>query len=417
MAKTVVCAACTREVLVHTTFNIAHPYCPNEGKVSGRVCPACSKATIWKVGKYSTFHACLDFFVCKGKVGSPRGKGAVQPKPPEPTVEEIMQVEVTPEVEATITEAQVTKQDTDVGDAAAKLLFGALGPLLSAEIDRRAGEIARKVVAEGGGKSVIYTWVDAKNHVVAKVEGGHKCLEQVVSLVNKGFKNVYLVGPAGSGKTTVGHDLAKALNCKFASISCTAGMSESKVIGRTIPNLTDGSNRFISTPFIDTYENGGVFLFDEIDAADPNMLLVINSALANGHMDLADRMETPAAKRHENCIVLCAANTYGNGADRQYVGRNQLDAAFLNRFSGAIVRVDYDLELEKAICSDKGILEKFWRVRLKASELKLRRIVGTRDLVSVVRHFKGGCKAPEAMSAVFSEDAGWTREELNKVGM
>ena len=35
-------------------------------------------------------------------------------------------------------------------------------------------------------------------------------------------------------------------------------------------------------PFIRIYRNGGVFLFDEVDAADGNVMVCVNAALANG---------------------------------------------------------------------------------------------------------------------------------------
>lgn len=40
------------------------------------------------------------------------------------------------------------------------------------------------------------------------------------------------------------------------------------------------------------YEEGGVFLLDEVDAADANVLLVINQALANGHLPVPNRTDT-----------------------------------------------------------------------------------------------------------------------------
>jgi cobaltochelatase CobS len=91
------------------------------------------------------------------------------------------------------------------------------------------------------------------------------------------------------------------------------------------------------------YENGGVFLLDEIDAADANAMVAINAALANRVM------ANPNGKvhvRHDKCFILAAANTWGRGGDHQYVGRNQLDAATLDRFVLSTIGVEYDLELE-----------------------------------------------------------------------
>ena len=118
-------------------------------------------------------------------------------------------------------------------------------------------------------------------------------------------------------------------------------MSESQILGRLVPAGENGQFVFLSTQFLDAYENGGVFLFDEIDAADPNVLLVINSALANGHLSVPSRHEKPTAARHPDFICIAAANTFGHGADRQYVGRNQLDESTLDRFRIGTVPMDY----------------------------------------------------------------------------
>ena len=74
---------------------------------------------------------------------------------------------------------------------------------------------------------------------------------------------------------------------------------------------------------------------------------MLNSALANGSCAFADGM----VKRHEDFILIATANTFGNGANAQYVGRNQLDSATLDRF--VTIEWGYDEELEMAIASDK----------------------------------------------------------------
>ena len=48
--------------------------------------------------------------------------------------------------------------------------------------------------------------------------------------------------------------------------------------------------------------------------------------------------------------MIAAGNTIGHGADYEYVGRNQLDAASLDRF--AIVQIDYSVEIENGMAMD-----------------------------------------------------------------
>lgn len=148
--------------------------------------------------------------------------------------------------------------------------------------------------------------------------------------------NVMLVGPAGSGKTTAAAKCAEALGLPFYGTG--AINSEYKLTG-----FVDAQGRIVSTAFRKAFEHGGLFLFDEIDASLPSALLAFNAALANDWMDFPDG----CIKRHENFRVIAGANTFGTGADRQYVGRNQLDAASLDRY--AVIEWGYDEALEASL--------------------------------------------------------------------
>jgi hypothetical protein len=233
----------------------------------------------------------------------------------------------------------------------------------------------------------------------------HACFKPLVQILQY-EKQAFLVGPAGTGKTTLASQAAKAFDIPFAHISCTAGMSEGHLMGRMI---ADGS--YISSEFISLYEGGGVFLFDEVDAADPNTLLIINSALANGYMSVPNRKDNPRAVRHADFYAICAANTYGNGSN-QYAGRSVLDAAFLDRFCMGKLEVNYDVELERTILErDPSLAAKLWKVRSNIENSKLRRVLSTRAFVSSAVAVASGNLHTQIFERFFT---GWTREEQTK---
>lgn len=205
----------------------------------------------------------------------------------------------------------------------------------------------------------------------------HAIFGQVVELA-AARKHIFLPGPSGSGKSHLARQVAEALELRFGSVSCSAGMSESQLLGRMVPHGEHGQFEFLGTEFLDCYENGGVFLFDEIDAADSNVLLVINSALANGHLSVPSRHDKPVAKRHPDFVCVAAANTWGRGADRQYVGRNELDESTLDRFRIGTVPMDYDEKLERQLCPDPKLYDRLRTYRKRAQENRLERIVSTR---------------------------------------
>lgn len=271
--------------------------------------------------------------------------------------------------------------------------------------------IADAVSAAQPAKIVINESVKTQ---VAILEGTHPLFEKVLKLVAAGL-NVLLVGPAGCGKTTLAHQVAKALKRKYGSLHCTAGASESQLIGWLLPvgeGKKAGEFTYVPSEFVRLYEEGNsVFLLDEIDAADPNMLLVINSALANGALHVPQRHTDPHVKRGKNAAIIAAANTYGNGADMVYAGRNQLDGATLDRFY--VVEMDYDKGLEQRL-APKDICEWAWNLRERVRSVKLRRVVGTRMIQKVAAAVAAGVKMEDAKRDVL---AGWTRDELSKVGV
>lgn len=240
-----------------------------------------------------------------------------------------------------------------------------------------------------------------------KVEGTlHKKFEEVLELAVQ-ERQVFIAGPAGTGKTTLAAQIAKALQVRYSHISCTAGMSEAHLLGRM-----DAHGNYISTDFVDMYENGGVFLFDEVDAADSNTMLIINSALANGSMSVPNRKDARTASRNKEFYCLCAANTWGYGSS-EYAGRNVLDAAFLDRFVASRVFVEYDQELETKIAgTHNDLLQAIWTIRKNVFQNKIRRVVSTRAIVSGVRSLESGKTLKYYITERFM--VGWTPEEVAK---
>lgn len=219
-------------------------------------------------------------------------------------------------------------------------------------------------------------------------------------------RQLFMSGPAGTGKTTLSANVAEAMGLDFSAISCSAGMSEAHLLGRM---LFDG--QYVQSDFVKAYENGGVFLFDEIDAADSNTLLVINSALANGYVSVPNRKDNPRATRHEDFICIVAGNTWGHGGI-EYQGRNNLDAAFLDRFSNSKVEVNYDTDLEQEICGDnKELYASFSSIRKNVTKYKMRRIVSTRTFVSGVKQVTAGQTLIKVIDRFF---IGWSDEEVRK---
>lgn len=219
---------------------------------------------------------------------------------------------------------------------------------------------------------------------------------------------ILLVGPAGCGKTYLCEKLAEALGMTFADQSCSEGMSESVFNGLLLPLGKGGEFQHVPTPFMNMYENGGVMLLDEIDAGDPNLYTYINKAIANQSYSVAQRYKNPNVKKHDDFVLVCAANTFGNGADAMYVGRNQLDAATLDRFKVGMITMDYNKEVELSL-APRELCEWAWGIRHAIQAKKLRRIMSTRtikDMAVMQRMY--GWQTAQWEEAYFS---GWSVSE------
>ncbi len=177
--------------------------------------------------------------------------------------------------------------------------------------------------------------------------------------------NVWLVGPAGSGKTTAAKNVSKALGLPFYFNGAID--NEYKLLG-----FTDAQGRIVSRPFREAWTKGGVYLFDEVDASLPGAVLAFNAALANGSCDFPDGN----VERHPDCVIIACANTFGSGATSEYVGRMKMDAAFVDRF--VQLQWDYDETLERALCGNDGWVRKVQKVRKAVRDLGIRHVVSPR---------------------------------------
>ena len=181
---------------------------------------------------------------------------------------------------------------------------------------------------------------------------------------------VFLEGPAGSGKNVICQQVAKALGLNF--YFSNAVTQEYKLTG-----FTDANGTYHESQFYKAFNNGGLFMLDEMDASIPEVLVILNAAIANRYFDFPAPIGYVEA--HPDFRVVAAGNTFGNGADYDYVGRNQLDAASLDRF--AVVRVDYDERIEEACANGDTALLDFCRAfRKGCAESGIHAIVSYRAI-------------------------------------
>lgn len=211
---------------------------------------------------------------------------------------------------------------------------------------------------------------------------------------------IMLIGPAGSGKNVVVSQVADSLGLKMYYTNNAS--NEFKLTG-----FIDAGGNYRDTEFYKAFKNGGVFFLDEIDNSDPSALIVINSALANGYM--AFPHET--IDRHPDFRIIAAANTWGKGADLQYVGRNALDAATLDRFDN--IFFDYDRHLEECLYPNEEVLKFMWSFRDAVLKTKIPHVVSTRGIGKVYKKEINGIPVQDILTSNVIKNLG--QDDVNTI--
>lgn len=194
------------------------------------------------------------------------------------------------------------------------------------------------------------------NDMTTKIEGlTHPKFERVLKYVAN-HHNVYLYGPAGSGKNVICEQVAQALGVPF--------YYQNTIITKfDVTGYKNAAGEFEETEFYKAWTQGGVFMLDEADNACAEALVTLNAALANGYYSF------PGIGRVEcspNFYCVAAGNTNGQGATDEYCGRYKMDESSRDRF--AFVDIDYNPEIEEGICN------------------------GHTDVLDFVRELRGICK-------------------------
>ena len=208
-------------------------------------------------------------------------------------------------------------------------------------------------------------WVNAQTGKTLD-EITHEKFKTIAVCTKLGIE-MMLVGPAGTGKNHLCKQIAEFLGLEF--YFANAVTQEYKLTG-----FIDANGTFHKTQFYDAFTKGGLFMFDEIDASDPEVMVTFNAALANGYMDFPTGREYA----HEDFRVIAAANTTGNGASHEYVGRNQLDAATLDRFG--MLRIDYDKNIEESLTDDMALVKFVRKFREACNKFGINHVVSYRAI-------------------------------------
>ena len=244
--------------------------------------------------------------------------------------------------------------------------------------------ISGKIKAEAKAKEIEIPKVIPQ--VITSGEVHHEKYETIKTCLECGIP-VYLAGPAGSGKNHTVEQIAKELGWNFYFSNSV--QQEYKLTG-----FIDAGGKFHETEFYKacTDENDCVFFLDEMDASIPDVLVLLNAAIANGYFEFPN-----GRVNLKNVHFVAAGNTVGSGADDMYTGRMVLDQATMDRF--AIIEFDYSLNIEMAITKNNTELVSFIRqLREEAKNKGIRATFSYRCMTMITKLEKAGMDTVMAMT-------------------
>lgn len=201
---------------------------------------------------------------------------------------------------------------------------------------------------------------------------------------------VYLAGPAGSGKNYTLEQISWELGLE--SYFTNSVQQEYKLTG-----FIDAGGVYHETEFYKAFKNGGIFFLDEMDASIPEVLVLLNAAIANRYFEFPNGK----IKAHKNFRVVAAGNTVGSGADEMYTGRLVLDQATLDRF--AIIDFGYDRNIEMHIAKgNKELVDFVEAIRTEAETNGIRATFSYRCIGMVTKLERTGLNLKDVLAiAVF----------------
>lgn len=210
---------------------------------------------------------------------------------------------------------------------------------------------------------------------------------------------VYLAGPAGSGKNYTLEQISWELGLEFYFTNSV--QQEYKLTG-----FIDAGGVYHETEFYKAFKNGGIFFLDEMDASIPEVLVLLNAAIANRYFEFPNGK----IKAHKNFRVVAAGNTVGSGADEMYTGRLVLDQATLDRF--AIIDFGYDRNIEMHIAKgNKELVDFVEAIRTEAETNGIRATFSYRCIGMVTKLERTGLELKNILAiAVFK---GMEKDTIN----
>ena len=245
----------------------------------------------------------------------------------------------------------------------------------------------------------------------------NNAFEIIDSAFEKGLF-VIIIGPKGTGKTTLVREYAMRKSKNLQSINFSLRTRESHLVGTK--SLTDGNIGFDEGILVKSMKEGNILYLDEINAAEADVLLRLDEALDDRRQLILKESGGEIIKAKDSWFVVSTINPL------THVGTKELPPQILSRFP-VRVRLDYPPEdIEYQIIkrhvknpNEADVLQgiKLANVLRQASAVEeLYYSPSIRETIAFAKLIEGGVSAKQAAKTVFGNVySQWGNVEFQKV--
>jgi MoxR-like ATPase len=311
-----------------------------------------------------------------------------------------------PEDDASKPEPEPEPEPQASGDTGGTL-EGILRDAVAAEVTKQVADaFPEGAPTPQATKTVEVVLVDPEDREpVTLPESAHERLP-VAILKLQALGGVWLVGPAGTGKTFAASQMAGTLGREFFEMTCNGSMSHAGFVGMAMPGARDQYIGTAVTAALDASREGtpALLLIDEWDRLDESVAIALHGLLQGEGVSTPQREGMPVTKGGDIAFVL-TSNTFGTDfGSVLYTAATKLDAATLDRMRLAKVWWEYDVAVERGFVAGyklpEKIAQRFWRMRDVAREQRLD------DVIVSTRAFRDAGKLYQASPDLFGANDG-----------